>query len=66
MQDWQQMLRGCFRKRNICFKLNNMLDEIKEVMKTKAKAKSIEFFMNAKFDDSKRKKRAYSENSNIF
>ena len=50
MQDWQLIIKGQFRRKNISFKLNEITNEINSIMQTKAAMKKVEFQMNAKFE----------------
>jgi len=43
MQDWQLIIKGQFRRKNISFKLNEITNEINSIMQTKAAMKKVEF-----------------------
>jgi hypothetical protein len=51
MQDWQLILNGQFKKKNVSFRLDKILEEIELVMRTKAEVKKIDFKLIAKFEN---------------
>jgi hypothetical protein len=51
MQDWQLILKGLFRKKNVSFRLDKVLEEISSVMQTKAEVKRVDFKFKAKFSN---------------